>query len=257
MFNIIGHKIIRYDTVMSTNEVLRELALDGVKPGTVVVSGVQTRGRGRMERTWESPEGGLWLSVLLDASTEIEQDKFGLIPLMAGCAVAGAISRITGLDAMVKWPNDVLIKGRKVCGILGEMVKAEGEQLAIVGIGLNVNNPVQTGYEFSKVSTSIAEELGKDSIDRLENSILEDLESAILYELELRNNVLASGKFDDILNEWRTLSDTLGKRVRIKTETEVIEGLARDIDENGSLLVEKGDGQVEKVMAGDCEHISE
>ena len=258
MLKMIGHKIIRFESVNSTNKVLRELALEGAEPGTVVVSGIQTKGRGRIERTWESPEGGLWMSALIDATSEIEQAKFGLIPLMAGCAVASAISHITDLEARVKWPNDVLIRGRKVCGILGEMVTVDGKQLAIVGIGLNVNNPVQTGYEFSQVSTSIAEEFGKEAnLEELKASILADLESAILHELESRNNILASGKFDDILNEWRTLSDTLGNRVRINTQTEVIEGLARDIDENGSLLVKTGDGRVEKVMAGDCEHISE
>lgn len=250
MHKMIGRKIIRYDSVNSTNEVLRELAREGVEPGTVVVSAVQTEGRGRMSRTWESPEGGLWLSVLLNATSEIEQDKFGLIPLMAGCAAVSAISDITSLNARVKWPNDVLVRGRKVCGILGEMVKVEERQLAIIGMGLNVNNPVQTGYEFSLASTSIVEETGdKASID--------ELEAAILEELEVRAALLANGEFDDILNEWRELSDTLGKRVRIKIQTEDIEGIARDIDENGSLLVEKGDGQVEKVMAGDCEHISE
>ncbi len=258
MHKLIGRKIIRHDSVTSTNEVLKELAIEGLEPGTVVVSAVQTKGHGRMERTWESPEGGLWLSVLLDATSEIELDKFGLIPLMAGCAVVCAISRIVGLDARVKWPNDVLIKGRKVCGILGEMMKAEEKQLAIIGIGLNVNNPVQEGYEFSQASTSIVEEMGdRASIEGLGAAIIDDLESAILSELELRNNMLAGGKFDDILNEWRTRSDTLGKRVKIRTQTEEIEGLARDIDESGSLLVERGDGRVEKVLVGDCEHVGE
>ena len=250
MHKVIGRKIIRYESVTSTNEVLKELALDGVEPGTVVVSGIQTEGRGRMSRTWESPEGGLWLSVLLDATSEIEQETLGIIPLMAGCAAVSAISLLTGLNARVKWPNDVLIKGRKVCGILGEMVKVEERQLAIIGMGLNVNNPVQEDYEFSQVSTSIVEELGdKASID--------ELEAAILEELEVRAALLAKGEFHSIIEEWRGLSDTLGKRVRIKIQTEDIEGLARDIDENGSLLVEMGDGEVEKVMAGDCEHISE
>jgi len=243
----IGQKVFRYHSVTSTNEVLKELAAEGFEPGTVVIGAIQTKGRGRMERTWVSPEGGLWLSVLLDASPEFRENKFGIIPLMTGCAVANAVSAAAGLAARVKWPNDVLINGKKVCGILGEIIDVEGKHLAVVGIGINVNNPVHEGYEFSPISTSIAEELGKEVN-------LEELERVLLAELDCRNNLLNEEKFDDILGEWRSISDTLGKKVRITTQTGDIEGLAKDIDENGSLMLERG-GQVEIVLAGDCSHL--
>lgn len=243
----IGQKIFRYDSVTSTNEVLKELAMEGFQPGVAVISGIQTKGRGRMERAWESPEGGLWLSVLLDASPEFRENKFGLIPLTVGCAVAETISAVTGLEVRVKWPNDVLIEGKKVCGILGEIVEVEGKHLAIVGIGINANNPVREGYEFSQISTSIAEELGKEAD-------LEELEHVLLAELDCRANLLADQKFDAILEEWRSLSYTLCKKVKITTQTGEIEGLAKDIDDNGSLILER-DGQVETVLAGDCAHL--
>jgi BirA family biotin operon repressor/biotin-[acetyl-CoA-carboxylase] ligase len=243
----IGQKIFRYDSVTSTNVILRELALEGFEPGTVVVSTIQTKGCGRLERTWDSPKGGLWLSVLLKTEGVLSGEKFGLIPLMTSSAVATALANTAGFAVRVKWPNDVLINGKKACGILGEIIKVDEKQMAIVGIGLNVNNNVKEGYEFSAVSTSVSEELGKDA-DLLE------LEAAILCELANGNDLLNTGKYDNILKEWRDRSDTLGKKVRITTATEEIEGLAKDIDENGSLVLDR-DGQAVTVMAGDCTHL--
>jgi BirA family biotin operon repressor/biotin-[acetyl-CoA-carboxylase] ligase len=243
----IGQKIFRYESVTSTNEVLKDLAQDGFEPGTVVVGGIQIRGRGRLERSWESPKGGLWLSVLLDASPSFHEDKFGIIPLMTACAVAHAIASATTLAVRVKWPNDVLINERKTCGILGELLKVNNSQLAVVGIGINVNNPVRAGYEFSPVSTSLYEELGKEVN-------LEELERVLLTELDCRVTLLAEKKFDAILEEWRSLSDTLGRKVRITTQTGEIEGLAKDIDENGSLIIETDDKTI-TILAGDCAHL--
>ena len=248
MSQAIGHKIIRYDSVASTNSTLKELAQEGVESGTVIVSTIQTEGRGRLERKWESPEGGLWLSVLLGTPGQIATDKSGLIPLMTGCAVAVAIRCKTGLRARVKWPNDVLVNEKKVCGILGEMVDIESERLAVIGIGINVYNPVQSGYEFSKGSTSLVEELGSETD-------LRELETAILAELEQRNQTLMDGRYEDVLGEWREMSVTLGRQVRVITPTGELDGLARDIDEDGSLLLEMADGSVKKIIAGDCRHL--
>jgi len=249
MHQSIGHKIIRYGSVTSTNEVLRELAQEGIEPGTVVVSSVQTKGKGRMTRTWESPEGGLWMSVLLETKKEFDNNKFGLIPLMSGCAVATAVMHEYNIDAGVKWPNDVLINGKKACGILGEIINVEEKQLAIIGIGINVNNKVQEGYEFSQVSTSLIEERGR-------KSRIEELENAILQELNHRNEMLVAGKYDELLDEWRELSGTLGKRVKITTLDEEFEGLTKDIDENGSLILEMDDGSLKTINVGDCQHLS-
>jgi BirA family biotin operon repressor/biotin-[acetyl-CoA-carboxylase] ligase len=160
--------------------------------------------------------------------------------------VANAIAGATALAARVKWPNDVLIDGRKTCGILGDIINMD-KGLAVVGIGINVNNKVREGYEFSGISTSISEELGR-------NIDIEELEHVLLAELDHRKDLLAEGKYDDILEEWRSLADTLGRKVRITTLKEDIEGLAVDIDENGSLIVET-DGRTEVLLAGDCEHM--
>jgi BirA family biotin operon repressor/biotin-[acetyl-CoA-carboxylase] ligase len=242
----IGQKIFRYDSVASTNERLKELAQDGFEPGTVVIGGIQTAGRGRLDRSWESPKGGLWLSVLMDATPVFHDNKFGIIPLTASCAVARSITALTELEGRVKWPNDVLINGRKTCGILGEIINLD-KGLAIIGIGINVNNKVREGYEFSQVSTSISEELGKEVN-------LEELELVLLGELDRKAKKIADGNPDDILTEWRSLSDTLGRNVRITTTTGELEGLAKDIDEDGSLIVEV-EGRTEIILAGDCKHL--
>ena len=243
-----GRKIIRYDTVGSTNEELKKLAQEGAGPGTVVISKVQTKGKGRMTRTWESPEGGLWLSILLETETDFDNNKFGIIPLMSGCAVATAIMHEYNIEAGVKWPNDVLINGRKTCGILGELLKVDGKQLAIIGIGINVNNKVQEGYEFSQISTSIIEATGK-------KNKLENLEETVLQEIKHRIDMLAAGKYDELLHEWRELSGTLGHRVIIAGPNEMFEGLAKDIDENGSLILQLDDKTIKTVNVGDCTHL--
>ena len=243
-----GRKIFRYETIGSTNEALKELAQKGAGPGTVVVSTIQTKGKGRMTRTWESPEGGLWMSILLETEKDFDNNKFGLIPLMSGCAIATSVMHEYNIDAGVKWPNDVLINGKKACGILGEIINVDGKQLAIIGIGINVNNKVQEGYEFSQISTSIIEERGS-------KSKLEDLENTILMEIKYREEMLAAGKYDELLDEWRELSDTLGNRVKITAPNEVFEGLAKDIDENGSLILEMDDGSLKTINVGDCQHL--
>ena len=243
-----GRKIFRYDTVDSTNETLKKLAQEGAGPGTIVVSNVQTKGKGRMTRVWESPEGGLWMSILIETEKGFDNNKFGLIPLMSGSAVATAVMHEYNIEASVKWPNDVLINGKKACGILGEILNVDGKQLAIIGIGINVNNMVQEGYDFSQVSTSILEERGR-------KSKIEELENAILLEFNHRNEMLAAGNYDELLDEWRNLSGTLGHKVIITAPNEIFEGLAKDIDENGSLILEMDDRTIKTINVGDCQHL--
>jgi BirA family biotin operon repressor/biotin-[acetyl-CoA-carboxylase] ligase len=247
MTRLLGNKIIRYDVVTSTNEVLKELARDGIGHGTVVTAKIQTNGFGRLGRKWESPEGGLWMSVLLQVDQTFDNGKFGLVPLMAGSSVATAILMEYGLDAGVKWPNDVMIEGRKVCGILCELVEHEGTRYVIIGIGINVNNPVKHGYEFSEFSTSIAEEFEK-------SVKMEVLENTILEELDFRTELLFKAEYDKITDDWRELSVTIGKIVKVTMSNGEIFGNAREIDESGSLIVEVN-GQPVKVNAGDCQHL--
>ncbi len=242
-----GKKIIRYANVTSTNATIKELAHQEIGHGTVVTAGMQTMGRGRLGRAWESPEGGLWMSILLEIDEKIDTHRLGLLPLMAGASVATSILMEYELDAGLKWPNDVLISGRKVCGILSEGFSIEKKQFVVLGIGVNVNNLVRVGYDFSDFSTSISEEFGKKvKLDVLENTILEEID----FRLELMGNA----EYDKILDDWRELSETLGRHVHVIMPGGEIRGTAKDIDANGSLIVDI-DGRMETVSAGDCRHL--
>lgn len=263
-----GNKIIRLAEVGSTNEYAKELISKGIAvEGTVVVADVQTSGKGRLERLWESPKGGLWLSLILEPEEPIAGNKLGILPLMAGCAAAGAIncaladsggqtcrdkpdnasSASTTKTARVKWPNDVMINGRKACGILSESLTHDGRRYVIIGIGININNRVQEGYGFSPVSTSIMEEVGRATE-------IELVQRALLSEIDrLYTNMKTNSQ--RVLEEWRRLADTPGRRVCINTPSGEVTGLARDIDENGALVVETEDGKTAAVSAGDCRHL--
>jgi BirA family biotin operon repressor/biotin-[acetyl-CoA-carboxylase] ligase len=227
---------------------MKELLIYGIAVnGSVITSVTQSDGKGRLGRKWESPEGGLWMSVLLEMGADFDTSKLGLISLMAGGSVATAIIMEYELDAGLKWPNDVLIDGRKVSGILAELVDFEEKRFVILGIGINVNNRIAGSYEFSDCSTSIAEEFKKNvKIDVLENTILE--------ELDFRMGQLKNQEYGLILDDWRNLSETLGRHVKAITPGGEYNGLAKDIDENGSLILDM-DGRIETILAGDCRHL--
>lgn len=233
----IGNEIEYHESVGSTNEAAVEKARDGVSEGYVVLAGKQTAGRGRRERDWESPEGGVYTSVVLRPS--FGPRDASLVTLATSVAVSRAVEA-QDVEATIKWPNDVLVDGRKVCGILVEM-QADAERIehAVVGVGLNANaKPDVPDAE----PVSLAE-VGGEEVDRGEVTadLLSELES--LYE-----------NTDEVLDEWRERSSTLGKRVRVETPNETIEGVAEGIDDTGALRVST-DGGDRVVSAGDCVHL--
>ncbi len=244
----IGRMVIRLDEVNSTNEYAKELILQGCQEGIVTLSDIQTGGKGRLSRKWESPMGGLWMSICVKPKGELVGDRLGIIPLLAGCAAARAIKGVSGLNARVKWPNDIMFNGKKMAGILSESILHEGDRWVIVGIGIDVNNPVQEGYDFSDISTSIREETGKVHD-------LEELRVQLICEFERLYNMAESGKDTEVLNEWRGMADTLGKKVSINRISGEINGIARDIDGTGALILEIAPGVNEVILAGDCRHL--
>ncbi len=244
----IGKIVVRLEEVDSTNEYAKELIGQGAKEGTLVISGIQTGGKGRLDRIWESPKGGLWISVALKPKGGLVGDKLGILPLMAGCAVAKAVNAVSGLDTRLKWPNDVMINGKKMSGILAESIIHDDDRWVIIGMGINVNNNVQEGYDFSSVSTSIIEEKGSPTE-------IEQLEIQLICELERLYNMAVEGQDKEILNEWRSTADTLGRKVLILRQKDELAGIAKDIDDKGALILELEDGSTEIVLAGDCQHI--
>jgi BirA family transcriptional regulator, biotin operon repressor / biotin---[acetyl-CoA-carboxylase] ligase len=238
---VLGRYIRWHETLPSTNDLAVSLAEIQVPEGTIVVAEEQTAGRGRHGRPWVSPRGGIWLSVILRPHLPLALTP--LIGLAASVAAARAIRTTTGLLARVKWPNDVLIDGRKIVGILADA--GPDAEWVVVGIGINANVPREalpagTGYPI----TSLEERLGRP-VDRgiLVRTLLRELERG--YEELCVSGALAT------LRRWREMADTLGRVVRVETHGTVIEGVASDLDESGALLVRLRDGTVQRVLAGE------
>ncbi|HTY91273.1 MAG TPA: biotin--[acetyl-CoA-carboxylase] ligase [Methanocella sp.] len=238
---LLGRKVIHLNSTGSTNVVARQVAERGVEEGTVVIAETQSRGKGRLGRKWITKPGGLWMSVILKPA--IDPMHAPSITLLAAVSVTKAL-RGAGLEAVIKWPNDVLVNGKKICGILTEMsAETDIVNFIILGIGVNVNNDVPL-----ETATTMKAELGRE-IDRVKftQSLLETLEEDYL--------AFKDKGFTPILWSWRRYSDTLGRPVEVTYQDEVITGLAQDVDEDGSLLVKTGDGSIRKIVSGDCKHL--
>ncbi|MFB6308497.1 MAG: biotin--[acetyl-CoA-carboxylase] ligase [Haloarculaceae archaeon] len=227
-----------HDSIESTNDRARALATQG-SADRVVLADEQTGGRGRLDREWASPSGGVWLSLAIRPS--VPPARAPLFTLAAAVATARA-AREAGVDARIKWPNDVLVDERKLAGILTEM-EGEADRVAwlVVGVGVNANVaadalPADVG------ATSLLLERG-DPVDRraFTQRLLEAFD-------ELRED------HDRIVEEWREYAATLGQRVRVETPGGTVEGEAVDVTATGALVVDTGSERVE-VTAGDCEHL--
>ncbi|HLJ58317.1 MAG TPA: biotin--[acetyl-CoA-carboxylase] ligase [bacterium] len=237
----IGRRLRWYRTLPSTNDVAMRLADLGEPEGVVIVAEEQTAGRGRLGRAWASPRGGVWLSVILRPGLAVSQVP--LVGLATAVAAARAIGESTGLAARVKWPNDVLVRGAKVVGILSET--GSGAAWVVLGVGINANVPrvllpKETGYPV----TSLAECSG-GPVDRV------GLVRTLLCEIEKAYDALQDEGAGPVLTAWRELSETIGRVVRVHGATREFEGLATDVDADGALLVRLPDGRVERVVAGE------
>jgi len=242
-FTGLEQRIHYFPEIGSTMDAARELAKKGAEEGTIVIAEAQTRGRGRLSREWLSPEGGIYFTIVL--RPRISPAYAPRINLMASVAVAATIRKLLGLKAELKWPNDVLIEGKKVCGILAEMdAEMDVVNFVNVGIGINANTSVP---QFKKTATSLKDMLRRE-ISRKE------FLSALLVEIERRQALLMEA---DLLDEWKNLSVTLNKDVRIAAPGEVIVGRAIDIDTTGALIIKERNGSLKKAMAGDCIHLRE
>ena len=241
---IIGKKIYHFKTIDSTNLYSKILIKDGVDEGTVVVADVQTSGRGRKDRTWSSPKGGLWFSVILYPNLKPQQCM--LLTMAASIAVAQSIKDITNLNPEIKWPNDLLINGKKACGILTEIdAKDDKINYTAVGIGVNVNN--QLDEELDEVATSLFKELGtKVSIKNLLESILKNFDN--IYEK------LISNQFDHVRDTWNSYSKIVGKKIQVQEDNTIKTGTVSDIDQSGHLILDTENGAI-RIVSGDVKYL--
>lgn len=239
----IGRNIFYQDTLDSTNIKAKDIAEKSLTDGTVVVAERQTGGKGRLGRVWNSPHGtGIWMSVLV--KPDILPMDASKITLLTAVSVAQGIEEVLGIRPGIKWPNDILIRGKKVCGILTEM-KADMDRVhhLIVGIGINVNDN-EFPADLSGIATSLKLETGID-INRAK------MTAAILNSWEKNYFEFLQNGFSKVRSAWKDYSINLGVEVTVNTIKDVIQGIALDIDQDGALLVEDLRGIVHQILAGD------
>lgn len=235
----IGQKIIYYPSLTSTMDAAKKEALWGAEAGTVVLAGEQTAGRGRLQRSWLSPVGGLAFSVIL-------RPNLSYLPYMvmlASLAVTYGIRSLTGLKPQIKWPNDVLIGEKKVCGILIENdIRKNILKHMVIGIGINVNLQVDQHPEIASIATSLSDQLSRQ-VPRTE------VLRAVLVEMDRLYADLPQG--ERLLNQWKNNLVTIGLQVQINMGNQIYTGLAESVTDNGSLMIREKDGHLVKIIAGD------
>jgi BirA family biotin operon repressor/biotin-[acetyl-CoA-carboxylase] ligase len=233
-----------FKEIDSTNNYAKTLAADGHPEGTVVIAESQSSGRGRRGRQWYSDSGqGIFLSLILRPPLPV--NELSRINMAIALAIVDALQEV-GIKSGIKWPNDILIKDRKIAGILTEAITdMDGIEFIVSGIGLNVNTLIEDfPAELRPIVTSVREEAGR-MVSRVH------LLQILLLKLEQRYQQLISGAFTEILEQVRTLSLVIGRDITIKQLGGITEGRAIDIDNNGFLLVRDGQGNIHHLMSGE------
>ena len=235
----VGRNFFYYPSVTTTMDVARKAAKEGASEGTVVVAEEQTTGRARLGRTWINPPGVVAVSIILRP----EMSQLIRLTMVAALATSRCIEKATGLKTTIKWPNDVLIRGKKVSGILTESaLRGQSVDWAVIGIGINVNFDPGAYAEIADIATSLSVELGRE---------VSQLNVLVHLLMETEQLYLALRKGEPVCQEWREKLETLGKVVHVKTGTEVEKGLAESVDEDGALLLRRSDGTLVRIVAGE------
>ncbi len=240
----IGNEILVFSIVDSTNNKAKEMARQGYPTGTVIIAEEQSSGKGRRGRKWNSsPGGGLWFSIIVRPG--IAPDKAPFLTIIASLTVVKTLQRYTGLlDLEIKWPNDILVKGKKICGILSELSADMGNiNFAIIGIGINVNQETFKGELINK-AISLKKFLGI-KVDR--NSLLKE----ILIYFEEYYRKLTSEKYSELLDEYKNYLKILGKEVVIYNVSEEIIGKVITVSPQGELIIKDKEGSIHTFWAGD------
>jgi BirA family biotin operon repressor/biotin-[acetyl-CoA-carboxylase] ligase len=244
---IIGRDLRLFEQTTSTNDVIEKLARDGAKEGAVVFAESQTAGRGRLGRTWISPaRKGLWFSVLL--RPDLSPSAATQFTVASAAALRKAIELQTRLKTEIKWPNDILVSGKKVAGILTEL-SAELDRIkyVVVGIGVDVNlDSNDLPPELRDQATSLKLELGKPVVRA-------ELAAVILRQLDRVYFQIRSGEFNLVADEWEQHCTTLGQRLVIQVGNRRVCGRAESLGDDGALLLRTEHGHLERIVGGDIQ----
>jgi BirA family biotin operon repressor/biotin-[acetyl-CoA-carboxylase] ligase len=236
---IIGKKIYYRARLNSTMEYAKLLAKKGANEGTVIIAGRQTAGKGRMGRTWLSPANNIAMSIILHPPL----NGLAQIIMIASLAVVRALNNTCKVNSKIKWPNDILINGKKVCGILIENeVKAHQINFTVIGMGINVNLDFTTFTEIASLATSLSNELGHEvGRDEICGNVLSEIEKLYI-------RVLSGGS---LYHEWKGNMVMLGKTIQVQTGQIINLGIAEDVTEQGNLILRKEDDSLAEIFAGD------
>lgn len=237
--DFLGQPILYFPRLASTMDAARQAATEGVAEGTLVIADEQTAARGRRGRGWFSPSGSLAFSLVLRPTLA----QLPSLIMVASLAVVRTIEALATLRAQIKWPNDVLIGGKKVCGILIEsQLKGGGVDFAIVGVGLNVNVALSRFPPLAAPATSLSAELGRE-VSRVE------VLCRLLGEMEKLYLEVRAGS--EIARRWRQHLATLGQRVQVQVEGTTMVGVAEGVTREGHLLLRREDGHLARIVAGE------
>lgn len=240
----VGRSLVCLDKTSSTNDVARRLIQEDAMHGTLVIAEEQTSGRGRAGRSWHSPPGkGLYCTLIFDLH---KSANIQLITIVAGIAVAKTIRELYNIPAGIKWPNDILVKDKKVAGTLTEAISSQKGQIRILlGIGVNINHDAPDFPDDLKdVATSIRQ-IKKETVSRL--SFLQSL----LTQIETFCELLVSGQERVVISTWKDLALYWGEEVVVKKENEIVKGIPVDMDKDGALIIEGTGHMTRKILVGD------
>lgn len=241
-------QILCFDSLPSTNVEAARRAMEGAPEGLCVVASEQTAGRGRLDRQWVSPKGaGLYCSIIL--RPEFDHKRWPLLTLMAAIAVHVALLEIFALETDIKWPNDILLNDKKLCGILAETIDTPPGRAVVIGIGINLKHS-SFPAELDDVATSVEVASGRTEDPQVVLEALVDL--LFRYYLMLQR----PGGSEEIIREWSARSSyATGKLIRVANGAEILEGTTRGLEHDGALRVETNSGELKTIRAGDVQAV--
>lgn len=242
--HLIGKNIHYFSSLSSTNSYAKTLIKNKKAEGTVIIAGEQTTGRGRKNKAWDSKQGGLWFSIILHP--RIPPQRAMIVTMAASIAVTKAINAIIKEKAVIKWPNDVLINGKKICGVLTEIdAELDCIHYLIIGIGINVNNPIDPSLHSTATNLKTLTH-STINLAQLLKQILEHFDELYQY--------IKKADYDYLIKQWLSHTNIIGKHVRIQKEKTTLKGIAIGINETGSLIIKTKQGE-QQIVTGDIEYL--